>query len=58
MEYTFSLLILGFREMHVFKGNLGLSGGPPELLVKEAGRNAGIKDWKEMPAHATEHVRI
>lgn len=33
-------------------------GRSPELLVKEAGRNAGIKDGKEMPAHATEHVRI
>lgn len=44
--------------MHVFKGNLGLSRGPPEMLVKEAGRHAGIKDWKEVPAPATEHVRI
>lgn len=58
MEYSFSLPILGFMKMHVFKGNLGLSRGPPELLVKEAGRNEGIKDWKVVPAHATEHVRI
>lgn len=58
MEYSFSLPILGFTKMYVFKGNLGLSRGLPELLVKEAGRNAGIKDWKEMPTHTTEHVRI
>lgn len=56
--WGFFLLILDFMEMHVFKGNVGVCEGLPELLVKEVGRNAGIKDWKEVHGHATEQVRI